>query len=36
LLEACKGGYRPSELGWRFSNDLQALFLPEKPADTTT
>jgi oxygen-independent coproporphyrinogen-3 oxidase len=28
LLEACPEGFRPSELGWRFMNDLQALFLP--------
>lgn len=29
LLEAVEGGYRPTGLGWRFVNDLQALFLPE-------
>ena len=29
LLEPVDGGFRPSELGWRVSNDLQALFLPE-------
>jgi len=28
LLETCGPGYRPTELGWRFGNDLQALFLP--------
>jgi oxygen-independent coproporphyrinogen-3 oxidase len=28
LLEPCAGGFRASELGWRFGNDLQALFLP--------
>jgi oxygen-independent coproporphyrinogen-3 oxidase len=27
LLESTDTGFRPSELGWRFSNDLQALFL---------
>ncbi len=25
-----EGRYRPTELGWRFGNDLQALFLPER------
>ena len=35
LLEAWRGGYRPTDLGWRFSNDLQALFLPEKPVKST-
>jgi oxygen-independent coproporphyrinogen-3 oxidase len=29
LLEARDGLYRPTDLGWRFSNDLQALFLPD-------
>ena len=28
LLEAAGDGYRPTELGWRFGNDLQAIFLP--------
>ena len=28
LLEAVPGGFRPSPTGWRFVNDLQALFLP--------
>ncbi len=28
LLEPSEGGYRPSDLGWRFVNDLQAIFLP--------
>ncbi|MEM1411092.1 MAG: radical SAM family heme chaperone HemW [Pseudomonadota bacterium] len=32
LLEPAAKGYRPTELGWRFSNDLQALFLPEEGA----
>jgi oxygen-independent coproporphyrinogen-3 oxidase len=31
LLEPQGGGFRPTDLGWRFSNDLQALFLPETP-----
>jgi putative oxygen-independent coproporphyrinogen III oxidase len=31
LLEPHAGGFRPTDLGWRFSNDLQALFLPETP-----
>jgi oxygen-independent coproporphyrinogen-3 oxidase len=31
LLERSPGGFRPTDLGWRFSNDLQALFLPESP-----
>ena len=30
LLAEVDGGFRPTELGWRFSNDLQGLFLPEK------
>lgn len=29
LLEPLEHGFRPTDLGWRFSNDLQALFLPE-------
>jgi oxygen-independent coproporphyrinogen-3 oxidase len=28
LLESVDGGFRPTSQGWRFSNDLQALFLP--------
>lgn len=28
LLELSDGLFRPTELGWRFSNDLQGLFLP--------
>lgn len=28
LLESWAGGFRPTPLGWRFGNDLQALFLP--------
>ncbi len=28
FLERTGEGYRPTELGWRFNNDLQALFLP--------
>jgi len=28
LLEPGDGGFRPTALGWRFGNDLQALFLP--------
>ena len=35
LLEVREGGFRPTDLGWRFSNDLQALFLPESPVETT-
>jgi oxygen-independent coproporphyrinogen-3 oxidase len=35
LLESREGGFRPTDLGWRFSNDLQALFLPESPVETT-
>lgn len=34
LLEARSGRYRPTELGWRFSNDLQALFLPESGSES--
>jgi oxygen-independent coproporphyrinogen-3 oxidase len=33
LLEPVAGGVRPSALGWRFVNDLQALFLPGTAAD---
>lgn len=33
LLEPRDGGYGPTDLGWRFSNDLQALFLPERPGE---
>ncbi|MEJ2535273.1 MAG: oxygen-independent coproporphyrinogen III oxidase-like protein, partial [Gammaproteobacteria bacterium] len=29
LLEQGRFGFRPSQLGWRFHNDLQARFLPE-------
>jgi oxygen-independent coproporphyrinogen-3 oxidase len=35
LLEPREGGFRPTDLGWRFSNDLQALFLPESPVEST-
>jgi oxygen-independent coproporphyrinogen-3 oxidase len=35
LLEVREGGFRPTDLGWRFCNDLQALFLTESPAETT-
>jgi hypothetical protein len=28
LLEQSGAKYRPSSLGWRFVNDIQALFLP--------
>jgi oxygen-independent coproporphyrinogen-3 oxidase len=32
LIEVTGGGrWRPSDLGWRFLNDLQALFLASKP-----
>ena len=31
LLEPAIDGWRPSPLGLRFLNDLQALFLPEEP-----
>ena len=30
LLEATAGGWRPTALGQRFLNDLQALFLPHR------
>lgn len=30
LLERTEGGWRPTPLGLRFLNDLQALFLPEE------
>jgi oxygen-independent coproporphyrinogen-3 oxidase len=32
LLEPFGDGFRPTELGWRFGNDLQALFLPPEEA----
>ncbi len=32
LLQPAAGGWRPSALGLRFLNDLQALFLPDQPA----
>lgn len=32
LLEAAGAGFRPTELGWRFGNDLQAIFLPPSGA----
>jgi oxygen-independent coproporphyrinogen-3 oxidase len=31
LLEPVAGGWRPTSLGLRFLNDLQALFLPDEP-----
>jgi oxygen-independent coproporphyrinogen-3 oxidase len=31
LLEESAGGFRPTALGLRFLNDLQALFLPKRP-----
>jgi len=31
LLERRRDHWRPTALGWRFSNDLQAIFLPESP-----
>jgi putative oxygen-independent coproporphyrinogen III oxidase len=34
LLERSGGGWRPSELGLRFLNDLLVEFLPEKPKKT--
>jgi putative oxygen-independent coproporphyrinogen III oxidase len=34
LLEPITGGWRPSPLGLRFLNDLQALFLPDEPASS--
>ncbi len=33
LLEQGGHGYRPSDLGWRFNNNLQAIFLPENDAE---
>ena len=33
LLEQGGHGYRPSDLGWRFNNNLQAIFLPENDTE---
>ncbi len=36
LLEPRDDGFRPTELGWRFCNDLQALFLPAEADRAST